>query len=163
VTRATVSLLVEAIQPPAGRAGWHGGPTPLGAVRGVTVAQAFWSPTPRRKSIWALTLHIAYWKYAVRRLIEGSPPGAFPRGPSNWPHPPARPDGRSWAADVALLRAEHQRLLQVAKGVKPELLRRRPPGARRWTYGDLLIGIAAHDAYHTGQIQLLKRLWQERG
>jgi hypothetical protein len=25
-----------------------------------------------------------------------------------------------------------------------------------------VLGIAAHDAYHTGQIQLLKRLWEER-
>ena len=33
---------------------------------------------------------------------------------------------------------------------------------KRWTYGELALGIAAHDAYHTGQIQLLKRLWQER-
>ena len=26
----------------------------------------------------------------------------------------------------------------------------------------MVLGIAAHDAYHTGQIQLLKRLWEER-
>ncbi len=37
-----------------------------------------------------------------------------------------------------------------------------PPAGRRWTYGQLLLGIAAHDAYHVGQIQLMKRLWEER-
>jgi len=26
--------------------------------------------------------------------------------------------------------------------------------------GELIVGIAQHDAYHTGQIQLVKRLWQ---
>ncbi len=41
-------------------------------------------------------------------------------------------------------------------------LDRIPPQGRRWTYGQLLLGIAAHDAYHTGQIQLMKRLWEER-
>jgi hypothetical protein len=46
--------------------------------------------------------------------------------------------------------------------VDPALLTRRPPTSRRWTYGQLMVGIAMHDAYHTGQIQLLKRLWQER-
>ncbi len=157
-----MALLIQAMQPTGGHGGWHGGPTPVGALRGVKADQAFWSPTPRRKSIWALTLHITYWKYAVRRLIAGGARGGFPRGPSNWPTPPARPDARSWLADVALLRAEHQQLLEAAEAVRPELLPRRPPGARRWTYGDLLIGIAAHDAYHTGQIQLLKRLWAER-
>lgn len=156
-------LLIEAIQPPPGRSGWHGGPTPIGALRGVGADQAWWSPTPRRKSIWALTLHLTYWKYAVRRLLDRSGRGAFPRAPSNWPRPPGSPDPESWSADVALLKQEHHRLLQAAAEVTPRLLGRRPAGSRRWTYGELLLGIAAHDAYHTGQIQLMKRLWQERG
>jgi hypothetical protein len=159
---APLSLLVEAIQPATGRQGWHGGPTPLGALRGVTAEQAHWRPSPRRKSIWVLTLHIAYWKYAVRRLLEGSERGAFPRRPSNWPSPPAHADARGWADDVALLRTEHERLVRAAASIAPSWLPRRPPTSRRWTYGELVVGIAMHDAYHTGQIQLLKRLWQDR-
>jgi uncharacterized damage-inducible protein DinB len=159
---APVGLLVDAIQPRSGGQGWHGGPTPIGALRGIRAEQARWKPAPRRKSIWALTLHITYWKYAVRRLLDGSRRGAFPRRPSNWPGLPERPDERSWNADVALLRAEHERLVQAASAVDQALLSRRPPSSRRWTYGELVVGIALHDAYHTGQIQLLKRLWQER-
>ena len=159
---APIPLLVELIQPPSGRSGWHGGPTPVGALRGVSAEQAWWRPTPRRKSIWALTLHIAYWKYAVRRRLEGGERGAFPRGPSNWPLPPASPDPRRWREDVALLREEHARLVRVAASVSPRQLQRRPDTSRRWTYGELILGIAAHDAYHTGQIQLMKRLWRER-
>jgi uncharacterized damage-inducible protein DinB len=161
MTAAAITLLAEAIQPRSGRRGWHGGPTPLGALRGVTVTQAAWRPGPRRKSIWTLTLHIAYWDYAVRRLLDGSARGAFPRAPSNWPAPPDRPDSRAWAADVALLRAEHERLVEAALQVDPERLGRRAPQSKQWTYGELLVGIAMHDAYHTGQIQLLKRLWLE--
>ncbi len=163
MSAAPVTLLAEAIQPRAGGRSWHGGPTPLGALRGVTAEQARWSPGSRRKSIWALALHIAYWDYAVRRLLEGSPRGAFPRAPSNWPAPPERPDARAWSADVVLLKAEHDRLVEAARRMDPRRLDRRPPGSRRWTYGELLVGIAMHDAYHTGQIQLVKRLWQERG
>jgi uncharacterized damage-inducible protein DinB len=159
---AAITLLVEAIQPRSGRRGWHGGPTPPGALRGVTAQQAAWRPGPKRKSIWGLALHIAYWDYAVRRLLDGSARGEFPRAPSNWPAPPERPDQRSWSADVALLRAEHDRLVEAALRVDPERLGRRPPGSRQWTYGELLTGIAMHDAYHTGQIQLVKRLWLER-
>jgi hypothetical protein len=88
----------------------------------------------------------------VRRLLDGSGRGAFPRGPSNWPSPPEAADPARWAADLTLLKEEHA----------PRLLGRRPPGSRRWTYGDLITGIALHDAYHTGQIQLMKRLWRER-
>jgi hypothetical protein len=157
----SMALLVEAIQPRQGRQGWHGGPTPLGALRGVTAEQARWKPSARRKSIWTLTLHIAYWKYAVRRMLDGSRRGAFPRGPSNWPEP-ERLDERSWADDIALLREEHERLVRAASTVEPAVLGRRPPASKRWTYGELIVGIAMHDAYHTGQIQLVKRLWQER-
>lgn len=162
MTGSPIRLLAEAIQPPSGRSAWHGGPTPVGALRGVSAEQAAWTPAPRRKSIWVLTLHITYWKYAVRRLLEGGERGSFPRAPANWPAPPERADARAWAADVSLLRAEHTRLAQAAVRVSPGVLGRRPPSSRRWTYGDLLVGIAMHDAYHTGQIQLMKRLWRER-
>jgi uncharacterized damage-inducible protein DinB len=162
MTAGAITLLAEAIRPRSGRRGWHGGPTPPGALRGVTAEQAAWRPGPRRKSIWALTLHIAYWNYAVRRLLDGSARGAFPRAPSNWPAPPARPDAQAWASDVALLREEHDRLAAAALRVDPKRLGRRPVSSKQWTYGELLVGIAMHDAYHTGQIQLLKRLWQER-
>jgi hypothetical protein len=75
---------------------------------------------------------------------------------------PAPLDARTWAADLALLRDEHERLVEAASAVDLALLPRRPPTSKRWTYGELIMGIAMHDAYHTGQIQLLKRLWQER-
>src|SRR6266536_2305397 len=86
-------LLEWNLQPQTGRRSWHGGPTPVGALRGVTVEQARWAPTPKRKSIWQLALHIAYWKYAVRRHLEAGPIPRFPRKPANWPssHRPRMP------------------------------------------------------------------------
>jgi hypothetical protein len=38
------------------------------------------------------------------------------------------------------------------------MLNRHVGTRKRWTYGDLILGITVHDAYHAGQIQLLKRL-----
>ncbi|HXE57700.1 MAG TPA: DinB family protein [Gemmatimonadales bacterium] len=156
-------LLVENLQPAPGKRGWHGGPTPVGALRGVSAEAAWWSPGPKRRSIWALTLHLAYWKYAVRRRLTGEVGPRFVRAPANWPMVPDRADPDRWAADVALLRAEHRRLLEAVAAVPLDRLGDRPAGGRSWTYGELILGIAQHDAYHTGQIQLLKRLWLERG
>jgi hypothetical protein len=159
----TMDLLRWNLQPAPGRRNWHGGPGPLGALRAVGAAEAAWRPAPRRKSIWELTLHIAYWKYTVRRHLTGDALPRFPRSPSNFPAMPDPADERAWARDVALLRDEHERLVGAVAALSARRLADRPATRRRWTYGELELGVAAHDAYHTGQIQLLKRLWQERG
>ena len=157
------TLLLENIQPRTSRGGWHGGPTPLGTVRGVSAAQAIWTPARGRKSIWALTLHVAYWKYAVRRRLEGGTAPRFPRTPANWPDVPSRADDEAWAADVALLKGEHARLLDAVAAVPVRRYGEALPGGKRWTKGELIVGIAQHDAYHAGQIQMLKRWWAARG
>jgi uncharacterized damage-inducible protein DinB len=153
------TLLLENIQPRPGRGAWHGGPTSIGALRGVSASQAAWAPAPGRKSIWQLALHIAYWNYAVRRRLESDGGPRFPRSPANWPRVPERADARSWAEDVALLRVEHERLAATIATIPVSRYRTALPGGKRWTIGELIVGIAQHDAYHTGQIQMLKRLW----
>ena len=154
------TLLLENIQPRAGRGGWHGGPTPVGSLRGVSVEQAAWKPFPGRKNIWELTLHIAYWKYAVRRRLEGGKDDRFARSPANWPRIADATDAKAWANDVALLKAEHDKLLEAVRRVSPRRYAEATSGGKRWTRGELILGIAQHDAYHTGQIQMLKRLYQ---
>ena len=158
----TMDLLLWNLQPPAGRRSWHGGPTPVGALRGVTAAQASWRPAPRRSSVWELALHIAYWKYTVRRHLSNEVVPRFPRGPANFPAQPDVPDEAAWARDVALLRQEHTALIEAVGRLSERRLGDVPAMGKRWTFGELALGIAAHDAYHTGQIQLVKRLWQER-
>ena len=159
MTRTALELIRLTLDPPRGRA-WHGGPTPSGAVRGVPADLAHWRPAPGRKSIWELTLHIAYWKYAVRRNLEPQPIPRFPRTPANWPAAPGRPDPSQWEADRRLLVEEHARFSEAVARFDPARLRRRPAPKRN--YGQLIIGVLAHDAYHAGQIQMLKRLWGTR-
>jgi len=160
MTDPIVTLMLENVQPSRHRTGWHGGPTPLAAVRGVTPEQASWVPYPGRKGIWQLALHIAYWKYAVRRRLTGGHVARFPRTPANWPGLPAPADAAAWRQDVALLRSEHEQLLATIEAVPLGRYSEVPTGSRRWTVGELILGIAQHDAYHAGQIQMLKRLWQ---
>lgn len=164
---AIQKLLAENLQPAPRRRGWHGGPTPVGALRGVDARQASWRPGAARKSVWELALHIAYWKYAVRRRLESMEAGKsderFARSPSNWPALPKAIDDAAWAADVSLVREEHTKLVAAVRRIPAGWLDRKPPGVRLWTCGELIVGIAQHDAYHTGQIQLVKRLWQLKG
>ena len=124
---------------------------------------AAWKPYPDRHSIWELTLHVAYRDYAVHRRITGGPKGAFPRSPSDWPDPPAERSGGTWDRDRRLLREWHERLVDVLRDLSPSRLDEVPRGEGRTTHADLVTGALLHETYHTGQIQLMKRLARSEG
>jgi hypothetical protein len=133
---------------------WHG--TNLrGSLRGLSPKVAAWRVSPGRHNIWELTVHAAYWKYAARRRLTGAKRGDFPLPGSNWFRRPVKATLGAWRADLALLAEEHARLrAAIAQLEDADLSRRLGSG----TVGFLARGIAAHDLYHAGQIQLLKRL-----
>ena len=147
-----VSLLEEGYRSQA----WHG-PNLRGALRGVSPALAAWRSEPGRHNIWELTLHAAYWKYAVRRRLTGEKRGGFALPGSNWFRRPEHETEAAWRGDLRLLASEHRRLLDVAGTLKDrDLARAARPGKTRCDV--LLRGVASHDIYHAGQIQMLKRL-----
>ena len=141
------------------RTSWHG--TNLrGAIRLVGVAQAAWRPGPKRHNIWETVVHAAYWKYAVARRFTGGGRGSFPLKGSNWfrrPVDAAQPTDAAWRADVKLLDQMHESLRTAVMRLSPKDLAHTPPGKKVSNFA-LISGVAAHDLYHAGQIQLLKRL-----
>jgi len=153
-----VELLLSLLDEAFDKKAWHG--TNLrGSVRGLSAETAAWRPAPGRHSIWELTVHTAYWKYAVRRRLTGEKRGSFVLQGSNF-FPRPGPEGVSeaaWKKDVALLVSEHRKLRRAVAAVKPSALTRTSSG-HRTTNLTLIRGIAAHDLYHAGQIQVLKRL-----
>ncbi len=102
-------------------------------------------------------LHTTYWKYVVRRRVTRDASLRFVRSPSNWPAVPPQETAWELRADIALLRQEHILLRQAIAAVPARQLDRRARDSR-WTLAELIHAIAAHDLYHAGQIQLLKRL-----
>ncbi len=148
---------LDAIDQAFDRKAWHG--TNLrGSIRGVSAAQAAWRPAAGRHNIWELVLHTAYWKYAVWRRLTGAGRGSFPLRGSNWfERPGADRSEAAWRADVRLLHETHAELRRAIAGLEPGALDRPARGSRQ-TVRRILHGIALHDVYHAGQIQLLKRL-----
>jgi hypothetical protein len=105
-------------------------------------------------------VHAAYWKYAVARRFTGDDRGSFPLKGSNWfarPVNRAQATDRAWREDVALLDRMHDAVRAALKRLSSRDLARTPPGKKVSNFA-VLAGIAAHDLYHAGQIQLLKRL-----
>jgi len=141
---------------------WHG--TNLrGSIRRLDSREASWRPRPDRHNIWEIVLHVAYWKYAVRRKLLNEPKGSFPVKGSNWHKRPAggASGARQWSSDVDLLASCHRNLREAILRLTPEHLDV-PFGSSKVSTITILTGLAAHDLYHAGQIQLLKRLYRGR-
>lgn len=153
----SLALLLGLIDEAFERKAWHG--TNLrGSLRGVDAKTAAWRPGPRRHNIWELTVHAAYWKYAVRRRLTGEKRGSFALQGSNWfTRPAGRASAAAWRDDVALLVEEHRKLRSAITRLRHADLSTISKGGRGANL-TLIRGIAAHDLYHAGQIQLLKRL-----
>lgn len=152
----TIDHFLAIIDQAYNRQSWHG--TNLrGSVRGVSASQAARRPGPGRHNIWELVVHCAYWKYVVWRRLTGQKRGSFSIKGSNWFPRPTDPSEKAWKADVALLDDIHRALRAAIADLPASKLNQAPKG-KRTTNAWLISGIAAHDLYHAGQIQLIKRL-----
>jgi hypothetical protein len=144
-------LLMELLEEGYWKKAWHG-PNLRQALEGVTAKEAAWRPAAGRHNIWEETLHAAYWKYDVRRILEGGKRGSFVLKGSNFFTRPekGRATEPAWKADKEILESEHERLRET---VRKTLKRGGGEKAAR-----LIYGVAFHDIYHAGQIRLLRRL-----
>jgi hypothetical protein len=150
-----LDLVLENLDRAFDRQSWHG-PNLRGGLRGVTPEIAALRPAPDRKNIWEHVLHAAYWKYTVRRRLNGEKRGSFPLKGSNWFLRPVDDSLLAWKEDLALLDEAHAQLRASIAAFRGDLTKKVP--GSKVTYLQLLLGVAAHDLYHAGQIQLLRRL-----
>jgi uncharacterized damage-inducible protein DinB len=141
---------------------WHG-PSRSSVLADVTVEEAARRPSPGGHSIWALVLHMRAWTGEVaRRLREGD---AREPVEGDWPPPPA-PSAQAWRDTLTGVEQAHHDLIAAVRAASPERLDERggsgdPSLVAGTTYRVMLHGLAQHDAYHTGQISLLKRIYRD--
>jgi DinB superfamily len=144
-------LLLDVLEEGYWKKAWHG-PNLKQALKGVTAKGAAWRPAAGRHNIWEEALHAAYWKYVVRRKLEGGKRGSFVLKGSNFFLRPE--EGKlteaEWMKDKAILENEHQ---QLREAVKRAVKRGQENKVAR-----LIYGVAFHDVYHAGQIRFLRRL-----
>jgi uncharacterized damage-inducible protein DinB len=150
-----LDVVLENLDRAFAKISWHG-PNLRGGLRGVTPEAAAMRPAPDRKNIWVHVVHAAYWKYVARRRLTGEKRGSFPLNGSNWFDRPIDVTKAAWLADLLLLEESHAQLRDSAAAFKGDLTKK--IAGSKVTYLQLLLGVAAHDTYHAGQIQLLRRL-----
>jgi uncharacterized damage-inducible protein DinB len=141
---------------------WHG-PSRASVLADVTVEEAARRPSREGHSIWALVLHMRAWTGEVaRRLREGE---AREPADGDWPSVPA-PGAQAWRETLAALEQAHRDVIAAVRASSPGRLDERggsgdPSPDAHMTYRVMLHGLAQHDAYHTGQISILKRIYRD--
>ena len=137
---------------------WHG-PALLEALDDVSPREAQARPLAGAHSIAELAFHALAWVEEVTRRLDGTAPSLPARG--DWP-----------SDDAALPLVESIRLLRQAGDTLDATLAALPParlgaivgGPQRdaptgsgVTYAAMLHGLAQHNAYHGGQVAMLKK------
>jgi len=143
---------------------WHGSPVKA-ILDGVDAREAARKPGGDAHSIWEIVLHMTGWRNEVARRAAGAPAGE-PEG-GDWP-PVGDPTPARWAAALAALDASHLRLVEAVRDatdvhlLKPTNDTRDPALGVGVSYYELFHGIVQHDAYHAGQIAILRKVSSSR-
>jgi uncharacterized damage-inducible protein DinB len=145
--------MAEAIERSISGPMWHG-PSLADLLGDVPAVDAAAYAVARAHSMWELVLHMASWTEIVRqRLSPAAPPEPTPE--QDWP--PVRDQSpEAWRAAVERLKAAHRELAEDVAALDDAVFVARLPG-RDHTMIAMLHGIIEHDAYHGGQIDVLKR------
>jgi len=152
----SVDYLLRMLDEGYSKKSWHG-PNLKGSLRGINHRAAAWRLGKNRHNIWEIVIHAAYWKYVVRRRLLGEKRGSFEVTGSNWIVRPDELTEEAWKSDLRILERSHQELRKTVAGLEEDNLVV-TPGGSQFSNESLIRGVAFHDIYHAGQIQLLKRL-----
>lgn len=138
---------------------WHG--PSLGALlRDVDAETAAAHPIAGGHSIWEIVLHLTAWTNEVTRRLDAGVPAMPAEG--DWPATP-EPDAARWQATLDALADAQGRLESRLVAFPPDRLGERVGGERDAplgtgvSYEGLVNGAVQHNAYHGGQIAILRR------
>lgn len=136
---------------------WHG-PSIAEVLEGVDPAAARRRPLAGGHTIAEIVGHVAFWIEAASRRLEGDPVSGA--GEDDWPAAPEDDDG--WHRLLAALDAAHRRLHAKVAAMDDAALDGVVAGCDPTVRG-LLLGILQHNAYHGGQIALLRKAGAAEG
>ena len=145
--------VAEAIERSVSGPMWHG-PALVDLLDGVTAEQAAARPVSAAHTIWELVLHATAWTEIARERLAGSAKGE-PTPEEDWP-PVTDTSPDAWRAAIERLKEAHRELAAEAARMDDSALVGRVPG-KDHSVLVMMHGIIEHDAYHGGQIAILKR------
>ena len=115
-------------------------------------------------NVWRLLEHMRIAQWDILGFSR-NPKHVSPKWPAGyWPESDAPPDDGAWEKSVEAFRRDLKAMEDLVADPKTDLFRRIPHGQGQTILREALV-VADHNAYHLGQIVLLRRLlgaWQEK-
>ncbi|TWT14572.1 DinB family protein [Planomicrobium sp. CPCC 101079] len=105
-------------------------------------------------SVWELLKHMVYWQDFMLAYLKGETPESPEHAAESWPDSPAPASEEEWDNTVSRFLFGLQEAEQEAA---KDLMEKGLEGKGR-TRADWLMGIILHNAYHTGQAVLVRRM-----
>lgn len=119
-------------------------------VESLNVEQALWRPADDKHCIWQLVRHLNYWKYwALKYAKESEKENAKE---FNWAPLPGEKSESSWQADVDNMKKLQEQFKSLCLSLGDSLF---SSTEEKIVF---LRTVLYHDAYHSGQIGLLRSL-----
>jgi len=132
---------------------WHG-PSLTDLLGDITADDAAARPIRKGHTIWELVLHMASWTEIVRGRLA-STPAPEPTAAQDWPSIPDT-SAEAWRSAVQRLKDAHHDLAAEVAELSDDKIKALVPG-KDHPVTTMIHGIIEHDAYHGGQIAVLKR------
>lgn len=111
---------------------------------GVTAGQAAWKPSPDRRSIWQLVLHMIFWREAwLRRIVDGIKASAETIARENFVEVEDASDA-AWDETRRRFAETQERMAALFRDSKVPI-------------NDFMY-VLPHDCYHFGQIGYLRAM-----
>ena len=154
-----IEVLISEIENSVSGDPWHGWPVKK-ILDGITEQQAFSKPLPNAHSIVELTLHIWAWTAETTSRLKGNPPGDPIAG--DWPDA-EQYKSEGWEEIKSKLYSSTEELILTLKNFPEFKLDeivgplREPSLGTGFSFEATVHGVAQHNAYHSGQIALLKK------
>jgi uncharacterized damage-inducible protein DinB len=132
---------------------WHG-PAVAETLAGVEEATAAARPLLGAHSIWEIVHHLTVWNDVPRRRLDGE---GLQNLPAERDWPPVRDvSAGAWQAALTALEDSHAALRARVQDLADAQLDDPVTGSDSTVRG-MLFGVLQHNAYHAGQITLLRK------
>jgi hypothetical protein len=128
-----------------------------GAVSGVPPKFRGAKPEGAPHSAWELLEHIRIAQWDILEFSR-NPKHVSPKWPLGyWPKSAQPPNGAAWGKAIRAYQRDREAMKKLVLNPKTDLLAKIPWGDGQTVLRESLL-VADHDAYHIGQIVLLRRL-----